>query len=224
MQPPLIIQQARRLGIGLLAVTDHNSAENAGAMIEAGRREDITVLPGMEVQTREEVHLVCLFNMLEQALVWQEQVYERLPPLQNREEVFGSQLIVDSEGDFVGYNHRLLLTSTAFSVEEVFQAVHCLGGLVIPAHIDRAAFGLIATLGMVPETIDLPAAEVTARASLEEVRRRNPELEGVTLIRSGDAHRLSELSNRTMLRLERPCVEELRLAFAGQCGRKVIVD
>jgi PHP family Zn ribbon phosphoesterase len=224
MLPPLIMRQARRLGLALLAVTDHNSAENAGAMMEAGRREGIAVLPGMELQTREEVHLLCLFDTLDDALQWQEQVYARLPALKNREEVFGSQLIVDAEGEFVAFQERLLLTSTTFAVEEAVEEVGRLGGVVIPAHVDRPSFSLLSNLGLIPPGLDVPAVELSPHTAPAQARQRFPQLGERTLICNGDAHRLSEMQNRTMFKIERPTIAELRLACAGRQGRKVLIE
>jgi PHP family Zn ribbon phosphoesterase len=214
MIPPLIIRQAQRLGIQWLAVTDHNSAENARAVMEAGARAGIVVLPGMEVQTREEVHLLCLFEALEPALAWQEQVYQHLPDLPNREETFGSQLVVDAEGTFLRFQERLLQTSTSLSVEQVVTMVEALGGLVIPAHVDRPAFSLLANLGIIPPGLNIPAVEITPRLTPAQALERFPQLAGRALITNGDAHRLSVAA---------PTLAELRRALAGVDGRKVWV-
>ncbi len=224
MIPPLIIGQALRLGLGLLAVTDHNSCENAAALMEAGRRAGIVVLPGMELQTREEVHLICLFDGIEQALTWQASVYARLPKLKNREEVFGSQLIVDADGEFVAFQERLLLTSTTFSVEEAMAEVSRLGGLAMPAHVDRPAYSLLSNLGFIPPALAAPALELSSRLSPAEARTRFPPLRDWPLICAGDAHRLSEMQNRTLFKIAEPTIAELRLAFAGQQGRKVLAE
>jgi 3',5'-nucleoside bisphosphate phosphatase len=224
MIPPLIIRRARQLGLQLLAVTDHNSAENAAAMVEAGMRAGITVLPGIEVQTREEVHLICLFDTVDQVLTWQKHVYSHLPLHKNRDDVFGSQLVVDAEGEFLSFNERLLLTSTTLSIEDVFEKVGCLGGLVVPAHVDRPAFSLLANLGFLPPGLDLPAVEISTNTAIADVAQRFPMLEGVTLIQTGDAHRLTEMHNRTLFKLQRPAVAELRMAFLNQDGRRVMVD
>lgn len=223
MIPPLIIRQAQRLGIAWLAVTDHNSAENAQAIMEAGARAGIAVLPGMEVQTREEVHLLCLFDALEPALAWQEAVFRRLPDVPNREEAFGSQLVVDADGEFVRFQERLLLTSVSLSVEQVFTMVEELGGLVIPAHVDRPAFSLLANLGIIPPGLHIPAVEISSQLTPAQAREHFPQLAGLTLITNGDAHRLSEMRGRTLFRVAGPTLDELRMALAGVEGRKVWV-
>lgn len=223
MIPPLIVEQAKRLGLGAIAVTDHNSAENVQAVIEAGRQVELTVVPGMEVQTREEVHLVCLFDTLEQDLAWQEGVYAHLPPLKNRPDTFGPQFVVDSEGEFVRENDRLLLSSVSWSVEEVTSRVRALGGLCIPAHVDRPSFSLIANLGLVPADLNFEALELSRLTDPKSAASRFPQLAGYPLIVSGDAHQLSDMQGRTMIKVEELTIAEIRLALQGQEGRRVIV-
>lgn len=221
MIPPLIVKRAGELALGIIAITDHNSAENVAAVMGAARGFDLTVLAGMEVQTREEVHLVCLFDTVEQVLDWQQVVYAHLPPLKNKPDFFGAQFVVDATGDFVRYNDRLLATSTSLSVEEVAAGVEERAGLCIAAHVDRPSFSLLANLGFVPEGVRFAAMEITPNANAEEMRRLHPSLAGYSLIRSGDAHRLAEMSDRTILTLREPTIAEISMAFRGEGGRRV---
>lgn len=223
MIPPLIVAQAKKLGLGCIAVTDHNSAENAQAVVDAGKAIDLVVLPGMEVQTREEVHLVCLFDTVEQDLAWQEKVYAHLPPLPNRPETFGAQFVVDADGNFVRENERLLLISADWSVEQVVTEVRAMGGLCFPAHVDRPSFSLLANLGFVPPELAFEAVELSHWLSPEQGVKRFPELTGYTMLVDGDAHRLAEIQCKTMVKVREPNVAELKLAFKGQGGRRVIV-
>lgn len=224
MLPEFIMGRAAELGLGLIAITDHNSAENAAAMMTAAGGSDITVLPGMEVQTREEVHMLCLFDTLDQVASWQEEVYGHLPPLQNREDVFGIQVVLNAEGDIVGHNDRLLLTSTSFSVEEVVQRVHDLDGLCLPAHVDRPAYSMIANLGFVPPDLDIMGVEISHLLGPKEARKRFPQLENYSLVAGGDAHRLTEMTGRTTLQMGGATISELSLALCGEGGRGVWVD
>jgi hypothetical protein len=223
MIPPLIVERAEQLALGVIAITDHNSAENVAAVIEAARGHELTVLPGMEVQTREEVHLLCLFDRVEQALSWQEEVYARLPPLENNDDVFGPQFVVDAEGEFLRYNHRLLLTSVSYSVEQVAEAVEVRGGLCVAAHIDRPSYSLLANLGFVPPGTHFAALELSRQASAERMRAQNPMLERYAFIASGDAHRLDEMCDQTILTIEEPTIAEIAMAFRGENGRRVKV-
>jgi len=221
MIPPLIIRQARELGLGLIAITDHNSAENAEAVQLAAKGSGIAVLAGMEVQTREEAHVLCLFDTAEQALAWQETVYASLPPLKNREEVLGAQFVVDETGDYRHTNERLLLTSSALSVEEVVAGVNALGGLCVAAHVDRQAYSLLANLGFIPAGLALAALEISRLTPPEEATARCQQLCGWPLITSGDAHRLSEMCANMLVTCGEPSIRELQLAFRREGGRKV---
>jgi len=223
MIPPLIVQRAREKALGAIAVTDHNSAENVAAVIEAARDLNLTVFPGMEVQTREEVHLLCLFQTLEQVLSWQERIYQRLPDLSNNDQVFGPQFVVDATGDFVRYNTRLLLTSVSLSVEEVAHEVAERGGLCIPAHIDRPAYSLLANLGFVPVGAQFAALEISPRCNIENLRAQHPSTAAYALICSGDAHRLDEIADRTVLTINEPTIAEIEMALHNRQGRRVRV-
>lgn len=221
MLPPLIVERAVEVGLGLIAITDHNTACNAGAVMRAARGLPLTVWPGLEVQTREEVHLLCLFESLDQALDWQARIYAALPQLPNRPEVFGAQLIVDHRGDYVWTNERLLAASTSLSVEEVVRGVALLGGLTIAAHVDRPAYSLLANLGFVPEGLALAAVEIAHPARWSAGAGRFAPLAGLALTASSDAHCLSDLRVRMTLQVARPSLSELRLALRGSGGRRV---
>jgi 3',5'-nucleoside bisphosphate phosphatase len=221
MIPPLILRRARELGLELLAITDHNAAYNAEAVMAAAVDTGITVLPGMEVQTREEVHLICLFDGLGQVLAWQEQVLATLPDLENDEDFFGAQFVVGPDGEYRSTEKRLLAVSAALSVEEVVTGVRALGGIVLAAHVDRPSFSLIANLGFVPPGLQIAGLELSRHAEPAEVARRLPQSGGYPVLISGDAHRLEEMTARTMFKVTAPTVSEVALALAGEEGRRV---
>jgi PHP family Zn ribbon phosphoesterase len=221
MIPPLIIRQAKRLGLNLIAITDHNACHNAEAMIRASEGTGIHVLPGMELQSREEVHLLCLFDTFRQCQQWQEEAFRNLPPLSNKEEAFGAQFVVDSFGEWVRTEERLLAVSTHMGLEEVVAKVHSMGGMVIPAHVDRPAFSLLSNLGMIPDSLRVDALEVTPQFVPSIGLQCWPQLKEWCLIVNGDAHRLQEIQNRTEFILAAPEVREIHLALKGEGGRKV---
>ena len=219
MIPPLIVHQALARGLNLIAVTDHNAAANCGAVMQAARDTGLAVLPGMEVQTVEEVHTLCLFDTIEQALTWQGTVFDHLPDQANAEDVFGAQYVVDAEGEYVRTETRLLQTATDLPLEEVLRRVKTLGGLAIPAHVDRPSYSLLANLGFVPPGLAAPALEIFRLTDPAAARARWPDLAPYPLIRSGDAHRLSEITPALKLTLAAPTIAELASALAGQDGR-----
>ena len=224
MIPPLIVERARRLGLGMIGVTDHHSVENVKALREAASSSGLAVLPGMEVQTREEVHIICFFEDMDRAEQWQTLIWNHLPPLPNREEYFGCQYLVNADGNCVGINKRLLQASVDLSFEAVLELTASQGGLAIPAHVDRPRFSLFGSLGMIPEGIDFIGMEISPRLTKAEAFRLFPSLKGMGVIQSGDAHRLSDMINSTRLFIQDLSIKELCLAFQGRMGRKVFID
>jgi len=223
MIPPLIVERAVELGLGLIAVTDHNSAENVEAVMGAAEGSGVHVMPGMEVQTREEVHIVCLFDALAQVLDWQDRVYAALPARRNDPQALGAQLVVDRAGNLIRLNERLLIASVGLSIEEVVAEVCERGGLTIAAHVDRPSFSLLANLGFIPNGLALGALELSMRTSPSEALTRFPQVAGWPLVRSGDAHRLEEMQVGVVLTVAEPTVAEISLALAGAEGRGVVL-
>jgi hypothetical protein len=219
MIPPLIVQTAIEKGINLLAVTDHNATANVIAVQQAARGTGVIVLPGMEVQTQEEVHVVCLFDTLEQLAAWQAIVDEHLPPLPNDVDRFGDQFVVDGAGDFVRREPRLLLTSTDLPIADAIARVHALGGLAIPAHVDRKANGLLEILGFVPENVHVEALEISRHIGVDVAPLRYPQIRGYPLVRDGDAHRLEEFLGVNEFQIEDPTIAELKMALRRENGR-----
>jgi len=224
MTPPLILQQAKRLGLSLIAITDHNSCHNAEAVMEASVGTGIHVLPGMELQSKEEVHLLCLFDAVRQCQEWQEEVFQRLPATGNREEIFGAQFVVNAAGEWVRTEERFLAGAADMVLEEAVARVHALGGMVIPAHVDRPSFSLLSNLGWVPESLQAQALEVTPQFVPGIGFQKWPQLKAWCLIVNGDAHRLQEMQNRTLFKIDAPVVQEIDLALQGEQGRRVVVE
>lgn len=220
MIPPLIVRTALENGLNMIAITDHNAGENVEAVIKASQGENLTVLPGMEIQTEEEVHSLCLFDTLEQLSALQELVDENLPNIENNVEFFGEQFVVDESGDFIRRKDRLLITSTRLSIEEAFQAVTDLGGLFIPAHVNRQAFGLIYHLGFIPPGLELAAVEISRHLPAKDAVKTYPQLTGYTLIQSGDVHFLSDFLGINQFELEKPTIAELKMALLSENSRK----
>ena len=224
MIPPLIVRKALEKNINLIAITDHNASANVCAVQKAAEGTNLIVLPGMEVQSREDVHLLTLFETLDQLEAWQSQVDEALPDLQNRPDYLGEQFVVDETGEFIHSEPRLLLTSTSFSIDEIFERVNVLGGLVIPAHVERTSYGLFPTLGLISEQWNMLALEVSRHTTLQKVSRTFPAVRKYPVIQSGDVHRLDEFLGTTTFSIDSPSLTEIRLAFRCIDGRSVELE
>jgi 3',5'-nucleoside bisphosphate phosphatase len=220
MIPPLIIQEAIERGISILAITDHNATANIGAVIKAAEGSGIAIFSGMELQTREEVHVLCLFDTLEQALALQGIVDKTMPALQNNPDYFGEQFVVDETGDFIRREETLLLTSSSMTLKQACETVGDLGGLLIPAHVNRKVFGLLPTLGFIPEELACnDVMEISRHITPEKAMSEFPQLKGKVLIQSGDVHRLDEFLGVNEFNLEKPTISELNYAFSKTNGR-----
>lgn len=224
MTPPKIIHAARAKGLKMIAVTDHNTAENVAATVKAAEGSGIVVIPGLEVQTREEVHMICLFPDIESCLKMQDLVYKNLPNLPNRKDLFGPQTILDSSGNAVSELDRMLLISAEITVESAVGKAARLGGICFPAHIDRPSFSLLSALGFIPTDLPIQSVELSKLITADEAAYRFPFLNSYTLVSSSDAHCLKDIgSNPTLLFSDSPPdFNILKLALGRNSDRKVL--
>ena len=222
MTPKNIIDRALEVGLDLIAITDHNSAENVEVTMELAVDTPLTILPGMEVETKEEVHLLCLFEKLEQVLSWQEVVYASLPQKKNNEEVFGPQILTNLADEYVKKVEKMLSAATEFSVEEVVAEVSERGGVVIPSHVDRGHASLLSNLGFIPPNLEIDAVEITPNITVKEAKEKFAQLSDYQLITNSDAHQLEAIKKSLKLKLPRVDFSELKLALKEEKDREII--
>ena len=141
--------------LDIMALTDHNTCENCASAIKVGESIGITVIPGMELCTSEEVHVVCLFDNIENAMRFSDHVISMMPPVKNRPEIFGEQLIMDEEDNVIGKQEKLLTLASAISISDVCKTVENYGGVCYPAHIDRSSYSVLSNLGMISRFIGM---------------------------------------------------------------------
>lgn len=217
MTPNNIVNMALIKELDFIAVTDHNSAENVEAAVRCAAGKDIIVVPGMELETCEEVHLVCLFPSVETAWEMQQAVYNALPDRKNREDIFGRQLMMNAQDEVVGHLDKLLLVATALSVDEVFEMAARMGAVVIPAHVDRDSFSMLSNLGSVPEYLPIRYLEISRQAEGNGFKQNNPLVSGYDFLRSSDAHHLGDILEReSFLELEEKSLACLLSTLRGR--------
>ena len=223
MSPKKIVQQSLDVGLDLIALCDHNSAENAAATMREGNRQGVVVLPGMEICSKEEVHILALFDELGPALEMQAHVYANLPG-ENKTEVFGFQVIANEQDEVIGENPRLLIGATRLGLHHIVDKTHVLGGINISCHVDRPAYGIINQLGFIPEDLNLDGLEVSHRIKLAEAARTIPGIGSFSCVTASDAHFLNDIGKAcTVFELAEPSLAEIRLALAGKEGRRILV-
>jgi len=195
MTPPNIANMAALLGMDLIAVTDHNSCRNAGAVMAAAEMLGLplTVLAGMEVTTAEEVHVVCLFPDLASAQAAGEEVEAALMTVKNKPEIFGRQMILGPEEEFLGEFEPLLINATSLSIDDMPGFARRYGGMAFPAHIDRSSNSVFANLGYFPDYLDFPIAEVWRPEVFFRDGGHREVREGRMILKDSDAHRLEDM-------------------------------
>lgn len=222
MTPKNIVREAKRKGLDAIGICDHNSAGNVISVRKASQQENLKVIGGMEVTSREEVHFVLLFDEDENLFEMQKIVYENLHGV-NTPEVFGEQLVINEKDEIVSKNDKLLIGATELSSEDIVNITHGLEGIAIAAHIDREGFGIIGKLGFIPSELKLDAVEISPRISLEEAKK-NFNIESYPAITSSDAHYLEDIgkSYNTFL-IKEVNIKEIKKAFLGGEGRCIEV-
>lgn len=224
MTPYRIVEKAASLGLNIIAICDHNSVENVEVTKRLAKEKGINAIPGIEVTSSEEVHILGIFNDIKDALKMQDIVYENLQPGENDEEVFGMQVVVNENDEVLDFNKRLLIGSTRLSVNKVVEAIHSFSGLAIAAHIDREGFGMMGQLGFIPPDLKLDALEISPNISVEKARIRFKEYSHIPWITSTDAHKLNDIGRvSTGLFMNHSTFDELRLTLKNIEGRRIIL-
>jgi len=196
MTPGNIIGMSLLNGLQIVALTDHNSVKNCPAFFKIAKVHGIIPVAGIELTTAEDIHAVCLFRNLEDAMEFGDFVEGRRICIQNDPEIFGRQLIMDENDTIIGEEPNLLINAVNISLDEAFSEVLRRGGVCYPAHIDRSANGIISMLGDFPPEPEFTAFELNDIASLEDCVSRFPVLRGryLTHVASSDAHYLTDIA------------------------------
>ena len=192
MTPATIAGMCRLSGLDVAALTDHNTCGNCPAFCEAAEAYGLLAIPGMELCTLEEVHVVCLLPDLDRAMAFQAEVYRRMEGRTNDPAIFGRQLLMDVDDNVVGEEPALLSGATTIGVYEAAGLVESFGGVAYPAHIDRDSFSLLSNLGLWDPAMGFPLAEVSRRCPPDFTAGRR-DLRGVETITGTDAHYLHQI-------------------------------
>ncbi len=195
MTPNNIVNMAALLGLNAIAISDHNTVGNVKSCMEVAKEVGITVIPGMEVETEEEVHILTLYPTLEAAEAAATEVYKKLPNIKNRPEIFGEQIFMDSSDNITGYEEKLLISPAQMSINYLFDVVKSVGGLYIPAHVDRHSYSVLTNLGFIPDDIDIKNIEISRMTQdVESYLAAREELKKYKIFRNSDAHYLQDIA------------------------------
>lgn len=223
MSPSRIVKQAATKGLDIIGITDHNSTRHCAVTKKLAEERGIFVLCGAEVTSIEEVHCLCFFPDLQVLATFQEYLDNHILGTKNDVNYFGYQVQVDENEQIVYEEEKLLIQSINRSVNQIQEYAHSIGGMFIPAHVNRSANSLFSQLGFIPDDLHYDALEISKHISREGFLSGHPELSGATLIQDSDAHMLrfiGEVSNWFFIR--EPSFDEIRLALHRKEGRYVL--
>jgi PHP family Zn ribbon phosphoesterase len=221
MYPSAVVDKSIAEELDIIAICDHNASENMQFVLRSAEGKSLTILPGIEITSSEEVHLLALFDTLGDLKKIQDIIYDHLSGT-NREEVFGCQAIVNDLDEVEGFNDKFLLGATKLPLLDIIHLIHSFGGLAIASHIDRESFSIISQLGFIDQDIPLDALEITRQTGIQGARIKYPELARFPFIESSDAHFIKDIGQgTTTMFLEKGTISELRMAFEHRDGRYI---
>ena len=211
MTPNNIVGMAFIKQLDAIAVCDHNSARNLPAIKEVADMMNVLLLPGMELTTREEAHMLCYFRTVEECVAFGEEIYAHLPPIPNNEKFFGRQQVMNAQDEEIAVEEKLLISALDLSFEECAKRIHEAGGLCVPAHINRGSSGVLNALGFLPAGVHYDALEVSKKVNMPPV-----DLIAYRLLESSDAHYLENiLEPEHALEAEERSIEAIFEAIRG---------
>ena len=192
MTPANIVGMAAVKELGLIAVTDHSTCKNCGTVLRLAEEYGVLAVPGMELTTREEAHMLCYFRTVEECMAFGERIYAHLPPIPNREEFFGRQQVMNAQDEEIAVEERLLISALDLGFEACERMIHEAGGLCVPAHINRGSNGVLNALGFLPPGATYDALEISRAVAMPLIN-----LSGYRQLESSDAHYLENILEPT---------------------------
>lgn len=223
MSPGNIVKEALKRKLDIIGITDHNSTRQCRIVAGMAEAEGITCYCGAEVTTKEEVHCLAFFEDFDKLDEFQQFLDQHLPNIRNNQELFGYQVVVNENEEIIYEENRLLISAINRNLNQVEEEVHRLGGLFIPAHVDKPKFSLISQLGFVPPDLKFDAIELSGRTDQQVFLTQYPYLRKAVLLRNSDAHQpedIGKLFNRILM--ADTGFHELQLALKQAEGRKII--
>lgn len=194
MTPNNIAAMAALKGLQIVALTDHNSCKNCPAFFEACKRQGMIAVAGMELSTAEDIHLVCLFPELDDAMRFDAEIEKHLMDVENRPEIFGNQLILDGSDEQIGEEKRLLISATDLWLSDAIALARSFGAHVHPAHVDRESNGIISILGDIPQEHDFDCLEFNNPSNIEAIKAKYAVARSARHVVSSDAHHLWDIN------------------------------
>ena len=215
MTPRNIVEAAKKRGLHIIGITDHNSTLQCAEVKKVGEREGLYVLCGVELNTREEVHALAFFETSQQLSEFQIFLDKHLPHVKNNVDKFGYQLVINEEEEVLQEMPYLLFVALTAGIEEIEAEVHRLDGIFIPAHINRMQNSVLSQLGFLPPDLKVDALELSRHVTIPAFLEKNKYLSKYPFIQSSDAHIVEDIGAiYTELKMDEISFENIRLALS----------
>ncbi|MCF6240924.1 MAG: PHP domain-containing protein [Bacteroidales bacterium] len=225
MSPMQIIKEAKKKKINIIGITDHNSTQQCKEVYRIGKLNHINVFPGVEINTKEEVHCLAFFENFEKTAAFQSFLDENLPNIKNNPVKFGDQVWVDESEMIAGEETRLLISGLNKSIEEVEKKVHELNGIFIPAHIDRKTYSIISQLGFIPPQLCIDALELSDINIMQKFIQQFDINSNIAFITASDAHYPEQIGSKYVkLLMKKPTFDEFVMCLNNKNNRKIIIE
>jgi len=225
MSPLKIIEKASEKGLDIIGITDHNTTRHCKLVKQLAQPAGIFVLMGAEVTTREEVHCLTFFENDDQLSEFQDYLEMHLPPIPNDTDKFGFQVVVDADEQITDQIDYLLISALDQSIEQIERKVHALGGIIIPAHIDRPSYSILSQLGFIPPDLSIDGIEISASCKIEEILPLLSGNKNNSMIRSSDAHYTDQIGKvYSTFEIKHRSFSEIKMALHNLQGRKVSIS
>jgi PHP family Zn ribbon phosphoesterase len=208
MTPNNIVNMAKIKGLDVIAVTDHNTCKNCEAVIKVGKKEGILVIPALELQTSEDIHILCYFPSLEKAKEFEEKELSKMSLVKNNEAIFGKQIIMDENDNEIGSMESLLINSSGISIDKIYETVKKYNGAALPAHIDKPSFSVLEVLGEISE--DFKCVEIANSKNAQSYKAK------FRILTNSDAHYLWDIAEKeSLINLNELTVDNIIRYFNG---------
>lgn len=216
MTPKNIVKESEKRGLNIIGICDHNSSENVISVKKCAENMNLDIIGGIEITSKEEVHVLALFDNEKSLYKMQQIIYDNLIETKD-EKIYGDQVIVNENDEVLGFNKKLLLGSVELSIESIVNSIHELGGIAIASHVDRERFGIISQLGFIPEGLVLDALEISNKNRIQDFNNKS-----LPIVTFSDAHSLKEIGrNYTSFFMENSTFAEMKKSLRGIEGRKI---
>lgn len=223
MSPRNIVEKALAKDLRIIGITDHNSLLQVDVIERLAEKTGIFVMGGVEITTREEVHCLAFFSDKKTRAEFQKYIAQNQPVILNKQGVFGYQVVADENDLILHTEEKLLITALNRSIGEIEKEVHRLGGIFIPAHIDRTVNSILSQLGFIPPELAFEALEITCYTTSELARRKFGIHPDITLLKSSDAHYPEDIGKGySLFTMEDISFQEVVLALKKRAGRSAV--